>query len=270
LDGLSVGGFPLPFRVLVPVVAVLVSSFVADWYSRRRGIDPGPVLWKMLLAGLLAARAAFVVKHYEIYAEAPLDMFDLRDGGFALEAGLVVACVVGVELTRKRAELRKPLLGAFLAGAVVWFGGSGLAAALAPPDAPLPAVEVRRLDGTPVPLQSFAGKPMVVNLWATWCPPCRREMPALRDAQAANPDIAFVFVNQGEQAETIASFLAGERLRMANVMRDPASQVAKATGSFAWPTTLFFDSKGMLVMRHVGELSAATLSERLAKLRAHD
>ena len=114
-------------------------------------------------------------------------------------------------------------------------------------------------DGSTVSLSAFAGRPLVINLWATWCPPCHREMPVLAAAQRARPEIQFVFVNQGESAEVVARYLAANGLRLSNVVLDPARQTAKTTGSSGYPTTLFYDARGRLRKRHMGELSHATL-----------
>ena len=73
-------------------------------------------------------------------------------------------------------------------------------------------------DGTTVRLASFEGRQTVVNLWATWCPPCQREMPVLQKAQAARPDVHFVFVNQGESAQQVAAYLARSGLQLRNVL----------------------------------------------------
>ncbi|HZW13154.1 MAG TPA: TlpA disulfide reductase family protein, partial [Noviherbaspirillum sp.] len=130
-----------------------------------------------------------------------------------------------------------------------------------------PDVTLTRLDGGSVRLASFAGKLMVVNMWATWCPPCRREMPVLRDAQRRHPDIVFVFADQGESAETVRRYLESSQLKLDNVLLDPSRQLAFQTGSQGLPTTMFFDEKGKLVDRRVGGLSEASLAQRLESLR---
>lgn len=266
MDVLKLGPFVLPTAGLLVLGAILLATLLADWFRRRRGADPGPVLWKMLLAGFLSARAVFVLRHHELFAARPWTALDIRDGGLDAMAGLLVACVVGAELTRRHPLLRRPLLASSLAGIALWLGGTLMLQAFAPPQAPLPELSLRRLDGGELPLRSFQGKPVVVNLWATWCPPCRREMPALGAVQAKRPDLAFVFVNQGESAGKVQGFLAAQGLGLQNVLLDAAGQLAARTGSVGYPTTLFYDARGRLHSRHVGELSEATLTEKLAEL----
>lgn len=266
MDAVTLGPFILPTGVLLVVGGILAANLLAEWFRRRRALDPGPILWKMLLAGFVAARAVFVLRHHDLFADSPWRALDFRDGGFDATAGLLVACVVGAELSRRQPGLRRPLLVSSLSGIAIWLGGNLALPAFAPPHAPMPELSVRSLDGAEVPLRSYQGKPLVVNLWATWCPPCRREMPALAAMQRKRPDVGFVFVNQRESASTVQAFLSSQGLRMENVVVDPAGQLAARTGSLGFPTTLFYDAGGRLRFRHVGELSEATLREKLAAL----
>jgi thiol-disulfide isomerase/thioredoxin len=270
VDVIQLGGALISMQVALPILGLFVANGVALWFQRRQGLDAGPLLLKMTLAGFIGARLIFVLRHRELYAGTPLGFLDFRDQGFDGTAGLIVACVVGAELTRRRPSLRRPLLGATLAGCAVWLGGMQLNQAMTPPGAPLPALDVRGLDGATVPLHAFAGRPLVVNLWATWCPPCRRELPALAAAQRAHPEANFVFVNQGESPETVRRFLAEQGVQVANVLVDPASQLSARTASAGFPTTLFYDAAGRQHVRHTGELSQATLGEKLGLLRAPD
>ena len=115
-------------------------------------------------------------------------------------------------------------------------------------------------------LAQFEGKPTVINLWATWCPPCVREMPVLHEAQAAKPEVNFVFINQGESAQRIGSWLAARNLPLRNVLLDTKGQALSAFNQRGLPTTLFFDAKGRLVGTRTGELSAASLAEKLKSI----
>lgn len=266
MDAVRLGPLVVPVQVALLFTSVILAHFVAAWFRRQRGIDTHPALWKMTVSGFLAGLAVFVLRHHDIYFSTPLSIIDVRDGGVDNLAGFVTAVIVGMELSRRSTMLRRPLLTAALTGCIVFFGGSALNDVLTPVGVPVPALEVRRLDNTTVPLSAFVGRPLVINLWATWCPPCRREMPVLKAAQLAHPEIHFVLVNQGESAATVQSYLDANGLHMSNVVLDPAKQMSARTGSSGYPTTLFFDARGRLRNRHMGELSHATLSEQIKTL----
>jgi thiol-disulfide isomerase/thioredoxin len=266
LDAVQLGPLVIPMRVVLLITSVLLANAVAAWFRTSRGLDLGPILWKMILAGFVIARLIFVFRHHDLYLGAPISIIDVRDGGFDDLAGFVTAFIVGSELTRQSTALRRPLIAATLTGCAIFIGGTSLNHVLTPAGAPVPTVEVRRLDGSTVSLSNFAGRPLVINLWATWCPPCRREMPALKSAQQTHPKVEFVFVNQGESVETVERYLDAHGLRMPNVVIDPAKQVSARTGSSGYPTTLFYNAKGRLYLRHMGELSQATLAEKINRL----
>ena len=266
MDAINLGPLALPVRVLAPLLAVAAASAACAWWARRRGVDPADAFWRMVLWGFVAARAAFVLKHFDTYLANPLDILDIRDGGFVAFAGLLVALAIGLDAARRDGALRRPLATSMLAGVLVWAGATVAFGAMAT-QAPLPDIALRRLDDSTLQLRG-TGKPVVVNLWATWCPPCRREMPALAAAQAANPDVAFVFVNQGEAPDVVQRYLEDEKIALTDVVLDPARQVARATQAVGYPTTLFYDGAGRLVGRHMGELSRAQLNEKLGALGA--
>lgn len=251
---------------VIPALALLASAAVSWWYRRRRGWHSWPVVWKTILGGLIAARIAFVLQNAPEYAAAPLSIVDLRDGGFSDTAGILVAFMLGAHLTERTNTPRRPVFVAVLSAGLVWIGGAVAMLDFGPPGMPVPLVELRRLDGTPVQLRTFSDKPMVVNLWATWCPPCRREMPALQEAQRRHPGVTFVFVNEGEDAATIQAYLAQQKLDLDNVLTDRARELARRSGSFAMPTTLFYGRDGRLLLRHMGELDRDGLDRRLEML----
>jgi len=134
----------------------------------------------------------------------------------------------------------------------------------------LSEMQVTMLSGESTNLAALAdGKPMVVNLWASWCPPCRREMPVLAAAQKQEAWASFVFANQGENRATVQRYLSASQLDLANVMLDRDTQLGFVAGSGTLPITLFYDASGRLVDTHLGALSAASLANKLNPLRAH-
>lgn len=266
-QALQIGPLSLPYSVLLTLVAIALGGFLARTMARASGTETEPTLTYMLLVGLVAARLAFVWQWREPYFELPLSILDIRDGGWQPTAGVVAALLFGLQRAHRRDGLRKPVVAAaFTTGMVLLLGGVATLL-MSSSSALLPPLTLSSLEGSPVSLAGFAGKPTVVNLWASWCPPCRREMPVLQQAQAANPDVNIVFVNQGEEAATIAAFLDRNGLALRNVLLDPQHRTGAALGHSGLPTTLFFDAQGRLADTRSGELSQATLTQRLASLR---
>jgi thiol-disulfide isomerase/thioredoxin len=168
----------------------------------------------------------------------------------------------------RRVPLRKPLSIGLAAGALTWGALYG-ALYMIDRSTMMPTVALTTLAGEPTDLaQQAAGKPMVVNLWATWCPPCRREMPVLAAAQKKETEIRFVFADQGEDATTVQRYLGETKLDLANVLLDADGAIGKEVGAMGLPTTLFYNAEGRLVDTHVGALSDATLASKLDRLRA--
>ncbi|MFH1818696.1 MAG: TlpA disulfide reductase family protein [Pseudomonadota bacterium] len=163
---------------------------------------------------------------------------------------------------------RKRALLALAAWVLVW---QGVLAGLRLMDNPvLSDMQVTMLSGESANLAALAdGKPLVVNLWASWCPPCRREMPVLAAAQQRETGVSFVFANQGENAATVQRYLFASQLDLANVVLDRDTRLGFVAGSGALPTTLFYDAGGRLVATHLGALTTASLESKLKPLRAH-
>lgn len=261
---LALGPLTLPYSLLLVIAAVGLASFAGQRAARAAGVDVEPLLFRLFLAALVAARLAFVLQFQDAYLKAPLDILDIRDGGWTPLAGAAVALAYAVAAGMRRPALRRPLAAAVGTAAAVWLIGTTVLGMLSGDNARLPPVQAQALDGRVVALSDFRGKPTVVNLWATWCPPCRREMPVLQQAQAERPDVNFVFLNQGESAGKIRSFLAAQNLPLQNVLLDARGEVGAQLGHRALPTTLFIDAQGRLTDTRVGELSRATLAQRLA------
>lgn len=136
-----------------------------------------------------------------------------------------------------------------------------------PSVADLAAVVLATPEGGRVGLGALAGgKPLVVNLWASWCAPCRRELPLLAAAQKESAgQTRFVFANQGEDVFTAEQYLAATGLNVDNAVLDASRALGQRFGSSALPVTLFFDAGGRLVASHIGELSPDSLSRNLGK-----
>ena len=114
------------------------------------------------------------------------------------------------------------------------------------------------------------GTPIVLNIWASWCVPCRREMPVLQDAHARFGDqIAFIGVNHLDQREEALDFLAETGVGYPSGY-DPDGSVARTYGAFGVPTTYFITASGRIVAAKTGELSSAELSSQIDRLLQED
>ncbi|HEY0843797.1 MAG TPA: prolipoprotein diacylglyceryl transferase family protein [Noviherbaspirillum sp.] len=266
MDSFQIGPLAFPTALVVFVAAVMVALFAGKRIDRAHGRQVETALWTILFVGVASARLAFLFIYWKSYAGNPWTVLDLRDGGFNIGVGVAGGLLMAGLLAFRSRVLRKPLAVSLASAAVLW---TGLTLVLSAEDdtARLPPLALANLDGKPVSIESFSGKPVVVNLWATWCPPCRREMPVFRQAQQANKDITFVFANQGESPDSVRGFLDAEGLVLQNVLLDPGGNLAKAVGSVAMPTTLFYDRAGKLVGTRIGQVSEATLMQRLQALR---
>lgn len=266
MQTLTLGPLVLSLPLLVGAAAFLLASYVGRRLGRAHAADAERHILRTLLVGLVAARVAFIAQFHDAYWKAPLSILDIRDGGWHAAIGLGAALAYAGAVLARHKELRKPLLAAAGVAGAVWVTAALVLSVGTPKDVRMPQLALPATDGTTVRLASFEGRPTVVNLWATWCPPCQREMPVLHKAQASRPDVHFVFLNQGESPQQVAAYLAKSGLPLRNVLLDARGEAGAALEHRALPTTLFFDAGGRLVDTRVGELSEASLAQRLSDL----
>jgi thiol-disulfide isomerase/thioredoxin len=264
--GIQIGPLAVPYSLLLVLAAAAAALFVG-----RRLRPSGPqeienLLWQAFIVGLVAARLAFVAQYREAYLASPWTIVDVRDGGWSPLAGFAGAAILAFFRQRRRPDVRKALWSGLATGAVIWGAGTLALAVGTAEKQSLPPIALVSLEGAPVKLDDFKGKPTVVNLWATWCPPCVREMPVLQQAQVDHPGVNFVFVNAGEPAQRVHGWLQLRKLPLRNVLLDVSNQTTAHFKTPGLPTTLFFDTRGVLVSVRVGEVSRATLLERLRAL----
>lgn len=151
----------------------------------------------------------------------------------------------------------KPLITLILAAMVL--GACNEAVEVNGPDLPVLA------DTTLDDLRSV-GRPLVLNIWASWCVPCRSEAPLLREAHAAFRDqVHFVGIDIEDTQEAAKRFIAEFDLEFDNYF-DQAGRIRSRLGGVGVPITYFFDAGGDIVYQHNGVIDERTLAIQIDEI----
>lgn len=123
---------------------------------------------------------------------------------------------------------------------------------------PAPDAAFHDPDGGDISLADFRGVPVLVNLWASWCGPCIKELPTLQkldEAQNLNGQLGVIAVSQDMAPKaSVDAFLAGKRIGRFAAFHDPQMGLTSALGVQVMPTSVLYDAKGREVWRYVGDL----------------
>ena len=129
-----------------------------------------------------------------------------------------------------------------------------------------PDFETEYLNGTKFHLYELRGKPVILNFWASWCPPCVREMPILGDFYIEHKDeILVIGINLGEKDQAIERFLKRVNVSFP-IVKDKNNSIEGRYNLIIRPTTYFIDENGVIVDKRLGELKKEEIEERGRKL----
>ena len=123
-------------------------------------------------------------------------------------------------------------------------------------------------NGDEVTLSSYFGKPIVLNLWASWCSPCKNEMPFFEEAYKENKDIQFLMVNMtsGDDINDAKDFIKNEGYTFP-VLYDINGEAGYVYQAQSLPMTIFIDENGNMVTYGVGALDKETLQRGIDMLK---
>jgi cytochrome oxidase Cu insertion factor (SCO1/SenC/PrrC family) len=127
-----------------------------------------------------------------------------------------------------------------------------------------PDFTLRSTDGTAVRLADLRGKPLAINFWGTYCPPCRAELPMLHSA-VPRAGVRLVLINEAETGDQVRAFLQRVGVDQPSLL-DPDLAVGRAYGLSALPMTIFIRSDGTIDRRQVGQLDDRVLAAELSIL----
>jgi peroxiredoxin len=184
-------------------------------------------------------------------------------------AGLVLAAIAGFLLFSSRSGSGAPADTSNVPEglAVATLAGVKNSGAQPVQGKPAPNFAFRYPDGKSYALADFKGQPVIVNFWATWCPPCRREMPGLVKAYETYKDdgLMIIEVDVAEPPETVAKFVQEYNMTMPVVL-DQRQEVTRLYRTDSFPTSFFIDKDGVIQVRWVGYLPEDQLELNLKKI----
>jgi thiol-disulfide isomerase/thioredoxin len=166
------------------------------------------------------------------------------------------------EADQRRRRILLALGGAFIAVLVVVVAVQW--AVDTPDDTVLPEFELTTLDGQPFALRSVVGTPTVLNFFATWCPPCRTELPAFEAvSREVGDDVAFLGINTREtDVEGVRALLDETGVTFPVALGDDGD-LFEMIGGLGMPTTVFVDADGTVVEVHSGGLDDDALRSKI-------
>ncbi len=180
---------------------------------------------------------------------------------------------------RQRQKKRSALLGALFAAALltgvvgVWLLSSkpartegALPTRRLYAGEPMPAVAWNDPQGNPVNVADYAGKPLIINAWATWCPPCKAEMPLLQAfyEQYQPQGLTILAVDAGEDARTVLAFWERNGITFPVVI-DASLEILARLGISSFPTSVVVGRDGIVKHLYVGQLSEQQLSQEITR-----
>ena len=181
----------------------------------------------------------------------------------------IAAIIIGAIALASLAALLWPLLSkpASVADAGViraQIQGEGAAGRIG---ATAPDFEWTDLDGKTLRLSSYRGKVVVVNFWATWCLPCREEMPALQRVAASEPDVVVLEVDLMEPGDKARSFLDSLGLDRLQPVLDGDGATTRRYGVLTLPSTFFVDRDGVIRHLELRQMTEAMIRSGIQKAR---
>ncbi|NIL99823.1 MAG: redoxin family protein [Gammaproteobacteria bacterium] len=289
IEAVNIGPLLVPTWPAAVILALLIAVLATNRLVPRaqldrsllRGVAEGTA-W----VGILGARVGYVAANWGAFYAEPWTALYLWQPGYSAYAGVVTgACYAIWRIARRRESNRWRYLEALCKGYAV--GTAALAIMIVGLHAFAPSTLIGRgdrvpdfvlegLDGSRVRLSDLAGRAVVLNFWATWCPPCRREMPLLDavHAEYARRGLSVVGVAVGESQTVVGPFVHRLGVRypiwIEPVAPEPAGDSTRALhdrfAGAGLPTTIFIDRDHVVRNVYVGEFNRAFLLEQVQDL----
>lgn len=276
-SAISIGPIVLATSKAVILVALVVFLLLMDKLNEKIS---GLSKWSFssVLIAFIGARLGDLFINFDYYRDDLLSVLYFWRPGFQVEVGLALALIYTIfviykygfknlleDFKQKSKVILIVILLTFLTISAVFVAPKFNE--VNPEEAPkLPSVVLETLNSTKINLADFKGQNLIVNFWATWCPSCRREIPAFLQLSKIT-DTKILLINQGEDTLTVKNYLKEESLEFENIFLDQTNQMSRIFSVKGLPTTLFFDKLGNLRYTNLGLISASDLDRLNKKLK---
>jgi thiol-disulfide isomerase/thioredoxin len=282
IEAFNLGPFLIPTRPLLLLLCLVIAIWSAGHLGIKFGLDKARIkraAENTAWIGILGARLGFVAVNWSAYRSAPWTTLYVWQPGYlylgALISGSAYVLWQGLVYSPGKQRLFITVLASsYLLAGTLYFTAIGSLELLRQPDVPgsgnlAPDIRFKDLSGTPVRLSDLKGRGIVLNFWATWCPPCRREMPMLDEFHAnyRSKGLSVIGLAIDEPPGQVRRFVESIGVSYPIWVDAPRSQqefdrsqeVFAHYGGVGLPMTIFIDRKGIIRRIYVGELSRGFL-----------
>ena len=181
----------------------------------------------------------------------------ILSAGLLVGAGLAIFIYFGLDLTNNKQEVSEDLLGVSLPE-------SAAVGSIAPD------FELANLENESLRLSKMRGKIVILNFWATWCEPCKVEMPFFEDFyQGSQSDLEILAINFDEPALQVEQFVDEFQMSFP-VLLDPGGLIQELYRVRGYPTTFVVDEEGVIQFHHIGLVTDSQLEHYLTELGANE
>ena len=133
-------------------------------------------------------------------------------------------------------------------------------------NAPAPNFELMNISEEVVSFDEYLGKPILLNFWATWCAPCRIEMPVIQNSfDEYDGELSVIAINNAESKEDVRAFVDEFGLTF-DILLDPEAEIQRLYQINGYPTTFIIDSDGVIRVRHIGLITDDQLDRYISEI----